>query len=326
MTVSTTRTDWIDAAKGAAILLVVIGHAWRAIAGRNLISPDLFQAVDARIYAFHMPVFFALSGMFLTRSLVNKSTSAFIASRLKRLIWPMILWTYLFLGAQLLAGGLANNPVNARDLMVSPIPGRLHLWFLWALFLLHIAFFATRALVREGTYPPWAFAGLATLSILLVFAPWPGPLLYWIGPALHHMPFLVLGLVIGQYMGRPNIIMRTLATIAFGIILIVWPALSSNPVLKLAGGLILTSCFLVFFAGMRPQTLVAKGLIILGTASMAIYLSHTIFSAAMREALLAADLRDPGLHMLLATLVGVIAPLCLLQIARRTGTTRLLGF
>ena len=42
--------EWLDAAKGIGIVLVVIGHAWKSIAVRD------------PIYAFHMPFFFIAAG------------------------------------------------------------------------------------------------------------------------------------------------------------------------------------------------------------------------------------------------------------------------
>lgn len=44
------RLDWLDAAKGIGILLVVVGHVWTR------------GAVRDAIYAFHMPLFFLLAG------------------------------------------------------------------------------------------------------------------------------------------------------------------------------------------------------------------------------------------------------------------------
>ncbi|MGE4430081.1 MAG: acyltransferase family protein [Sphingobium sp.] len=46
------RLDWVDAAKGLGIILVVIGHVWTR------------GAVRDAIYAFHMPLFFILAGYF----------------------------------------------------------------------------------------------------------------------------------------------------------------------------------------------------------------------------------------------------------------------
>ena len=57
----------------AAILLVVLGHVWRGLAFGGLVPEGLFEAVDMRLYAFHMPVFFAASGFFLARQVTGTS-------------------------------------------------------------------------------------------------------------------------------------------------------------------------------------------------------------------------------------------------------------
>lgn len=47
------RIEWIDIAKGTAILAVVIGHT---------LGPYNGQFFGSLIFAFHMPIFFMLSG------------------------------------------------------------------------------------------------------------------------------------------------------------------------------------------------------------------------------------------------------------------------
>ena len=123
------RLAQVDAVKGAAILLVVLGHAWRGLNADGLIEPATFTALDSRIYAFHMPVFFALSGLFFAQVLARSTPCSFLRSRVLRLLWPLILWTYIFLGIKVLAGTRANTPVSIEDLMILPVPGVLHLWF-----------------------------------------------------------------------------------------------------------------------------------------------------------------------------------------------------
>lgn len=54
---------WPDIAKGIGILLVVYGHVARGIEKAGLpIDPVFFKTVDVLIYAFHMPLFFFVSG------------------------------------------------------------------------------------------------------------------------------------------------------------------------------------------------------------------------------------------------------------------------
>lgn len=51
------RLDWIDIAKGIAIILVIVGH--------TVPNPSPLRHA---IFSFHMPVFFILAGIRLGRS------------------------------------------------------------------------------------------------------------------------------------------------------------------------------------------------------------------------------------------------------------------
>ncbi|WP_050527671.1 acyltransferase family protein [Pseudorhodobacter aquimaris] len=325
-----TRSEWIDTAKGLAILLVVFGHAWRGIHEAGLVPPALFHAVDARIYAFHMPVFFALSGLLVAGSLWRATPHHFTASRLSRLIWPMILWTYLFLGVKLAAGSVANQPITMKDMLILPIPGHLHLWFLWALYVLHMGLLLTRPLISRGRYLPLALWGMMIATIALAFMPLPDVLYRLIGPAIQNAPFFVLGIVLSQTLdlstlGRGG---RLGALTAFVLVVAVWPFLPQWPAVLLGGSLLLTWCFLAICAGLAqnlsPQ--LTTWLTRLGLASMAIYLAHTIFSATMREVLFAIGVSGLGWHLVLGFGIGVFGPLVLLRVAQRSGAAWLLGF
>ena len=66
---SSTRLAWMDAARGAGIVLVVLGHTERGLLnGELLVHVDEYAWLDNRIYAFHMPLFFLLSGIFFLGS------------------------------------------------------------------------------------------------------------------------------------------------------------------------------------------------------------------------------------------------------------------
>jgi hypothetical protein len=53
---------------------------------------------------------------------------------------------------------------------------------------------------------------------------------------------------------------------------------------------------------------------------------HTLFSAAVRAGLLAAEVNTLWLHMLLGTVAGVIIPALFDQLARRFNFAKALGF
>ncbi len=75
------RIEWVDIAKGIGIIIVVLGH---------MSNKD--GLVGSVIWAFHMPLFFFLSGLFL------KPESALKASFLKRvrqLLWPCLVFSII---------------------------------------------------------------------------------------------------------------------------------------------------------------------------------------------------------------------------------------
>lgn len=323
------RLDWVDHAKGAAIVLVVIGHAWRGLQSSGLVQDPLFTAVDARIYAFHMPVFFALSGLFFIQTLARAKPGEFVLRRMQRLLWPMILWTYLFLGTKVLAGQFANTPLGLHDMFVMPVPGQLHLWFLWALFVLSLGFAALRPFVQDGRLPVRVIWAVAGLLIALQFLRLPPEVFYWIGSAKVNAPYFFLGIVLGQTRileGLPKA--ADLAMTALFVLLVaLWPMVAASGLATL-GSLVLSFCFVALFARAagRLGALPLRLLTVLGAASMAIYLAHTIFSASLREALMVLGVQTLWVHLLLGTLIGLIAPLAVLAMARRTGAKHLLGF
>lgn len=125
---------WPDTAKGIGIILVVFGHAWRAVNSSGMLpTGPLYTAVDPAIYAFHMPLFLFLSGWFFPGSLQANAQGTLFQRVLTRILYPMCIWTYLFILLQMAAGGSTNTAVDSTALLRLPVPPYQHLWFLWAL-------------------------------------------------------------------------------------------------------------------------------------------------------------------------------------------------
>ena len=89
---SKTRIEFIDIIKGLAIILVVIGHT----------SPDKTEILPYKslIYAFHMPLFFLISGMFVETSRENYSLQTlgnFLHKNFIALIVPFLIWGAIYM-------------------------------------------------------------------------------------------------------------------------------------------------------------------------------------------------------------------------------------
>ena len=77
------RISWIDIEKGLAIILMVIGHS------------ALPQNLSNFIFAFHMPVFFILSG--ICSNYDKDNFVIFTKKRLKSIILPFVAYSIIVL-------------------------------------------------------------------------------------------------------------------------------------------------------------------------------------------------------------------------------------
>jgi len=331
MTHPSSRFDAIDSARGIGIILVVFGHAWRGAFGAEMIpNTGLFEAIDSAIYAFHMPLFFFLSGLLFLETLKKYQTGALLKGRVTRLLWPMALWTWLFFGVKLLGGGALNNPVTLADAPIVPLPPYEHLWFLWALFLCHALLILLYApLLKHIPTNPLRFAlGGFGLGLVFVLPHLSIPSLIW-GPMVAHLPFFLIGMAVaeeraGGWRSRFAAVFAACAfAIHIGLIVTGMSSMSSS----------VTSCLLLIFAWMAwPQvdrgsdSAVLRLLRYLGNMSMVIYLTHTIFSAALRIVMLRIGADDLVLVLLATTIIGLVAPLGVMWGARKLRLVKLLGF
>ncbi|NHB77332.1 acyltransferase family protein [Rhodobacter calidifons] len=318
----------LDVAKGIGIILLVIGHAWRGLDSAGMIgNPDLFRLIDRLIYNFHMPLFFLLSGMTFQAWALRRPLGEAAASRFTRLIWPLILWTYLFAAARLAAGDAANTQVGGwQSLAFLPLPPRDHFWFLWALFLQHLAVLGLIRLVTGPlSAPAWALlAAVAVLASSLT----PVGLNAWTHGALTYAGAFLAGLALGQRPWRPTgAAAPGLAVLAFvGLQVLSFqlpPTLMTAQLLGIA--LSLAALVMVQALTAAPVTAAPRLLAWLGVSSMGIYLAHTIFSAGTR-AVLGRLTQDLALHMVAGTLAGIIGPLILYALIRRVGRPAWIGF
>ena len=91
------RIEYIDAAKGLAMILVVIGHChWKGHLAGSL------------IYSFHMPLFFIISGFFLKQLTLRKSVIRSAVNYLR---------PYLITCCILLAISLVATSIKGADLL-----------------------------------------------------------------------------------------------------------------------------------------------------------------------------------------------------------------
>ena len=111
------RTVEYDIAKGACILLMVIGHSGLTGVGHNL------------IYAFHMPFFFFISGVTTNYS---KDVWSFVERRFKSLLVPFMIYYLIHVPCYSIINDCSMVEQFVREMRVG-VQGAL--WFVPILFL-----------------------------------------------------------------------------------------------------------------------------------------------------------------------------------------------
>jgi peptidoglycan/LPS O-acetylase OafA/YrhL len=70
---------------------------------------------------------------------------------------------------------------------------------------------------------------------------------------------------------------------------------------------------------------VVRAVAFLGTISLAIYVMHTMFSAAVRIGLIVFGIDNLAVHFVLGVVAGVLGPLLVYVVARRLGVLGAVG-
>ncbi|WP_413316606.1 acyltransferase family protein [Agrococcus sp. 1P02AA] len=154
------RLEWVDVAKGAAIILVVLFHATLFLGDVGLDS--LWRWANPLLETFRMPLFFFASGMFAGTSL-SLPFAAMFRRRAWPLLWLYALWSTVFLlVVQVLPWAWADRPRPAiGDLLTLLLVPNASIWFIYALLLYSLVGWLLRPL------PPWLqLAPAAVLSVL----------------------------------------------------------------------------------------------------------------------------------------------------------------
>lgn len=139
---------WIDYTKGLGIFLVVLCHAIQLSNSQS----GFELTVNRWIYAFHMPLFFVLSGLGMgLRNGVHKSGFKKICTHLLK---PFYFWSIIYIVL-----GTCANLVLHRTVIIKYLGERTYatvtgrgiapLWFLFNLAIVEIIFISSMRLVYD---------------------------------------------------------------------------------------------------------------------------------------------------------------------------------
>lgn len=315
------RLLWVDYAKGIGIFLVVLGHTIRGIIDSKILeSSTLVVAVDRWIYAFHMPLFFFISGLFVYRS-ASKPLKDFVVDKLLVIAYPYLVWSVLQSVLQAVVSRYTNNSASLSDLwriIYSPV---LQFWFLYVLFVILVVYAIARKLGVSNIL--FAIGSIVFYGIQGYVGLGPWGVLYLVQV---YAIYLGLGALVGnskalsqlQQQKIPTLVIVTLggfAIVALAVLFNLTEEKWLKPAIALCG-----ICASLTGAMLLERFDVARFVEQWGRLSLEIYLAHTIASSMLRIVLQKLlHFSDPIVHIILGTAVGIYAPIALAMICQRKG-------
>nr|WP_321465563.1 acyltransferase family protein [uncultured Desulfobulbus sp.] len=320
------RYEFIDTAKGLLILLVVFGHAWRAVFNNNILcEKSLYHAVDSWIYSFHMPAFFFLAGIFALQSSC-KPFREFVGGKLRTIAYPYLLWSLIQSILQLILSGSTTNSIEVKDILLIPFVPVMQYWFLYALFFIFIFFI----ILRQCTNQP-AFFLSAGVFLFVFFRV--GSVQSWlpINFVANNFIYFAAGIVFSPVLlsapfrnlrRTDGLLLLMLITFILTAMIPMW---KENLHMEIAAWLVpifaapgIYLSLLMVELLQRNAPFLAGLFALLGEKSLEIFVAHTIFSAGYRIVCLKLlGITSLGIHLFGAVIAGLVGPFILVYLANR---------
>lgn len=226
------RLDYLDYAKGTAILLVVLAHIYA-------FNTDISRGIVITwIYSFHMPLFFIISGLLmkLKHNELNKET---IIKRFKGIIIPYFLFSSLaIIVNQILYGINVKQAIKETLLTISGV-GIDVLWFLPALFFGEVLLLLLNKYIKNINIRLYFILVIGILATFITKEN--GVILVFVARIMISMLFISIG-----YYLYNIIINRNISIIQLTILIIVQAILSNINRFVDLNNLVLGNIFLYF--------------------------------------------------------------------------------
>ncbi|CAN5290205.1 acyltransferase [soil metagenome] len=316
------RLAWLDVAKGIGIILVVYGHQLRAQMAAGKVDPSWHAPLqDAMIYAFHMPLFFFISGLTIERTYRRVSGLQFLRTRFSTLLYPYVLWSLVSVALATVGHRYVQHQVSLGDALEIGWKPLFQYWFLYALFICQLLAFGGR----------FQHSIVIIIAAAALFSPFDMKYPIFVESA-KSFPFFAAGILLSSSLQKSidACHRRTMATgglisvatflgLFFGGGLVHFNLPFYNFVLASSG---IGAVMALSAAVGRKRSLLA----LIGATSMAIFVLHTIVATAIRSALSSAPWLTPDiLYLVLCVAAGIVIPIGIQRAVAAVGHQRLLG-
>jgi fucose 4-O-acetylase-like acetyltransferase len=344
-----TRLNWIDYARGIAIILVVYRHVFEGLkstkllkdVGVNIESYLYLEQANIFFFSFRMPLFFAVSGVFIGASLAKRGFNSLVENKSRTILYPYFLWGFIQITIQILFSSFTNSKKMVTDyayLFYQPREVE-QFWYLLALFNVTIVFAFLKSKTKINSIQQVGL-GLILFLVSVLFSQYK---IEWgfVSDIFHYYIFLALGDALAHMILHGKLREFLSSWKAFFLLIIPFVisqyyfltvnmdhrAISPKylyveyyqPLMFLL--IALTGClFIITVASLLEKYNTARWLRYLGRHSLYIYVMHVIVFAAVRI-LLMYVFKIYEVHFLMLACItgGVLIPVLVYNIAKKLG-------
>lgn len=339
---SAKRWPWIDYTRGICIILVCYRHCFEGIKESGLPIHDypVLEILNVCFYSFRMPLFFIVSGLFVSHSLAKKTLGNYVGNRFKIIFYPLLVWGSIQITLQLLMKDYVNAkpvPFDYINLIIYPRnpSNNQQFWYLNALFFVG-AFYAIFKVVLK--FKIWHQLILSIVFFSIAgFLEYNGIAFYIFPDIFHFYIYFCIGDMISAFIFNrqndavitsrkwllPSVILFVITQSLFTIINIQHNEdnFVDHRIPYLFLVISLSGCtVIVQLAIVLEQTRLVKWLRVIGYHSLYIYLIHLMLIASVRIVLVKVlGVTSIPVILVLAIAVGVVVPIILYNLSTRIG-------
>lgn len=269
------------------------------------------------VYLFHMPAFFALSGL-LAPKLLECAPFEFFLNRLRNIYFPYVVWTAIIFGSQVSMARYVNHPPDLMRALAFVIePYGYGLWFLYSLFLISTLYYALSYLKPNPSVMVLLSLLLSYLAGRNVFGFWPilntasSYFVYFALPACASRPALSL------FSPDKWLVPLVCGILAFSIMSLIYLKLKETSWFLSLSLAWLGIVGVVCLAHVLAQTWGNQLWAILGFYSLEIYLGHPLWGTLARAVMLRVRIESVPVLILNTVLIAVAGSLVIGMACRK---------
>lgn len=307
---SLSRIKWIDACKGFAIFLVVVGHV-----ADGYIRSNIFEnynngiiLIHSIIYSFHMALFFLISGYtfkiaYLKEERIKKNK---IKTQLINIFIIFTIFTILQWVVKYMFKNVVNTEFTVHDLLLMYIKPMAPYWYLWDLFI----FYIIGVLIYKYKDNQRLIIGILFLSTIICSVIFWTTSVFW---SIFKFLLFLLCFIMGIFWDKIKkdnfkLIISILGICSYNIANIICNNEIINHILYVINTLSIVYIIIYIFSKI-PKLGNSKILNYLGQHSLEIYVLHCFFTAFNRTIFIKLGINNFYINFILNCIVSTLIPI-----------------